>query len=151
MCLTHSLNPLAVCLCRSGRCERRIWHRKLLALITLTTVAGLVAMSAGQAPILNTEPCNALSIGEVADALNFTVLADLLDATRLYNALNGTRYVLLAPTDTAFTNALRATGLTAERLLSRPDLVSQLLSYHVVNSTNAATWFANKVNLMVQV
>lgn len=105
-------------------------------------------MTAGQAPILNTEPCNQLSIGEVADALNFTVLGDLLDATKLYNALNGTRYVLLAPTDMAFSNALKATGLTVEKLLSRPDLVSQILTYHVVNSTNAPAFFANRVRCL---
>lgn len=98
--------------------------------------------------LLMNEPCNDLSIGEVADALNFTVLGDLLDATRLYNALNGTRYTLLAPTDMAFANALRATGLSVERLLSRPDLVSQILTYHVVNSTNAAAFFANKVSVL---
>lgn len=113
-------------------------------LIPYPTYSGLVAMSAGQG-ILNTEPCNGLTIGEVADALNYTVLGDLLDATKLYNALNGTRYTLLAPRDAAFVNLLTALKTDVETLLKFPTVVADLLKYHVVNSTNVAGFLANQV------
>ena len=47
-------------------------------------------------------------------------------------------YTLFAPTDEAFVGLLGELGLTAEELLGQPELVTEVLKYHVVAGTNYA-------------
>jgi len=78
------------------------------------------------------------NIVEVAvEAGSFGVLASLLTAADLVDALSGDGpFTVFAPTDEAFGNAAADLGISLEELeaylLDNPDLLTQILQYHVV-------------------
>lgn len=70
---------------------------------------------------------------------NFSVLTAALTEADLVSALEGEGpFTVFAPTDTAFTNLLTALDISAQDLLSHPQL-SEVLLYHVVSGNIMST------------
>jgi transforming growth factor-beta-induced protein len=70
-----------------------------------------------------------------AETPEFTVLLAAVQAAdpAVLETLTGSGpYTVFAPTDAAFAAALEALGVTAEELLANTELLTQVLSYHVV-------------------
>eukprot|EP00095_Tigriopus_kingsejongensis_P010200 snap_masked-scaffold7487_size3159-processed-gene-0.1 protein:Tk10200 transcript:snap_masked-scaffold7487_size3159-processed-gene-0.1-mRNA-1 annotation:"hypothetical protein" len=64
---------------------------------------------------------------------DFTTLVAAVQAADLVDTLNGEGpFTVFAPTDEAFAAALDALGLTAEELLADTDLLTSVLTYHVI-------------------
>jgi transforming growth factor-beta-induced protein len=64
---------------------------------------------------------------------DFTTLAAALEAADLVDTLKGEGpFTVFAPTDEAFEAALADLGLTAEELLADTELLTSVLTYHVV-------------------
>lgn len=64
---------------------------------------------------------------------SFTTLVAAVQAADLVDTLSGEGpFTVFAPTDDAFAAALEALGLTAEELLADTDLLTSVLTYHVV-------------------
>ena len=74
------------------------------------------------------------TIVEVAvEAGSFTTLVAAVEAAGLVETLSGEGpFTVFAPTDEAFAAALDALGLTAEELLADTELLTSVLTYHVV-------------------
>lgn len=65
---------------------------------------------------------------------NFTTLVAAVQAAGLVETLSGEGpFTVFAPTDEAFAAALDALGLTAEELLADTELLTAVLTYHVVS------------------
>jgi len=68
-----------------------------------------------------------------------TVLVEAVVKANLVDTLSGTGpFTVFAPTDTAFTNALTALGLTKQELLDKADL-ADILKYHVLSGKVMST------------
>ena len=68
-----------------------------------------------------------------ADPAEFTVLVDAVVAADLAGALSGSGpFTVFAPTDAAFAALLGELGVTKEQLLADKDLLTAVLTYHVV-------------------
>ena len=64
---------------------------------------------------------------------SFTTLVAAVQAAGLVETLSGEGpFTVFAPTDDAFAAALEALGLTAEELLADTDLLTAVLTYHVI-------------------
>lgn len=76
------------------------------------------------------------TIPEVAtEAEGFETLVAAVEAAGLVETLSGEGpFTVFAPTDEAFAAALESLGLTAEELLADTELLTQVLTYHVVPS-----------------
>lgn len=67
-------------------------------------------------------------------ATGFSTLLAAAEAAGLAEELaEGGPYTIFAPTDGGFANALSALGLTAEELLADTELLTTILSFHVIN------------------
>lgn len=88
-----------------------------------------------------TEPTEPGTIVDVAVANgNFTTLVAAVQAAGLVDTLSGEGpFTVLAPTDDAFAAALDALGLTAEELLVDTELLTAVLTYHVIPAEVPAT------------
>jgi uncharacterized surface protein with fasciclin (FAS1) repeats len=75
-----------------------------------------------------------MDIVETATAAgDFTTLVAAVDAAGLVETLQGDGpFTVFAPTDEAFAAALEDLGLTAEELLADTELLTSVLTYHVV-------------------
>jgi len=63
----------------------------------------------------------------------FTILVDALKATGLDKTLEGAGpFTIFAPTDDAFKALFDKTGMTEQELLADQDVLTKILSYHVV-------------------
>ena len=71
----------------------------------------------------------------IAGSADHTVLAAAVEAAGLAETLAGGEFTVFAPTDAAFTAALEAIGITAEDLLANTELLTSVLTYHVVEGT----------------
>jgi uncharacterized surface protein with fasciclin (FAS1) repeats len=73
-------------------------------------------------------------IVETAQAAgDFTTLTAAVEAAGLTEILRGDGpFTVFAPTDAAFEEALSALGMTAEQLLADEELLTAILTYHVV-------------------
>lgn len=71
-----------------------------------------------------------------ADTSNLTLLSAALEASDLDNVLaaSDTQYTVFAPTDEAFTELLGELGVSADELLDNKQLLTQVLTYHVLPS-----------------
>ena len=88
------------------------------------------------------QPAEVGTIVDVAAANgSFTTLVAALEATGLDETLSGEGpFTVFAPTDDAFAAALDALGLTADELLADTELLTSVLTYHVVaGEVDAAT------------
>jgi uncharacterized surface protein with fasciclin (FAS1) repeats len=89
---------------------------KVLLPADKTVVATAAALAAGDAP-------------------EFTLLVEALQVTGLDTTLSGTGpFTVFAPTDAAFTALLDELGVTKEELFADTELLSTVLTYHVVPS-----------------
>jgi len=73
------------------------------------------------------------NIVETAKGAGFTALIAAVQSAGITSVLEGDGpFTVFAPTDEAFTNALKALGMTPEQLLSNKELLTKVLTYHVV-------------------
>ncbi len=73
------------------------------------------------------------TIVDVAIANDFTTLVAAVQAADLVDTLSGEGpFTVFAPTDEAFAAALESLDLTAEELLADTELLTAVLTYHVV-------------------
>ena len=73
------------------------------------------------------------NIVKTAEAAGFNTLVAAVKAANLTDTLeNKGPFTVFAPTDEAFGNALKALGMTADQLLGNTDLLTKVLTYHVV-------------------
>ena len=81
------------------------------------------------------------SIPEVAAAAgNFTTLLAAAEAAGLVETLSGPGpFTVFAPTDEAFAAALAAMNVTAEQVLADTEMLTAILSYHVVSGVAATS------------
>jgi uncharacterized surface protein with fasciclin (FAS1) repeats len=79
-------------------------------------------------------PSDAGTIVDVAvEAGTFTTLVAAVEAAGLVDTLSGDGpFTVLAPTDDAFAAALEALDMTADELLADTDLLTSVLTYHVI-------------------
>lgn len=82
-------------------------------------------------------PTEAAEPGTIVDVAvangSFTTLVAAVQAAGLVDTLNGDGpFTVLAPTDDAFAAALEALELTADELLADTDLLTSVLTYHVI-------------------
>jgi transforming growth factor-beta-induced protein len=82
---------------------------------------------------VDSEMAQADIVETAAAAGDFTTLAAALEAAGLVETLQGEGpFTVFAPTDAAFEAALADLGLTAEELLADTELLTSVLTYHVV-------------------
>merc|ERR1711920_10590 len=81
-------------------------------------------------------PAECLSIAETAVAANLTTLVAAVTAAGLADFLSDKSQTLtvLAPTDEAFAELLATLGATPDELLSNTDLLTSVLTYHVIET-----------------
>lgn len=77
-------------------------------------------------------------VGTIVDVAvangSFTTLVAAVEAAGLVETLSGDGpFTVLAPTDEAFTDALSALDMTAEELLADTELLTSVLTYHVIS------------------
>lgn len=96
-----------------------------------------VSADNGLVHVLNAVVLPGKTVVDIAlgDQTNFSVLTAAVVKAELLPALTNpfAKLTVFAPTNTAFTNALTALDLTAEELLSSPDL-ADILTYHVLGA-----------------
>lgn len=78
-----------------------------------------------------------MTIGQTVQALSssgqFTILAQAVEAANLIGALDGSEMItVFAPTDAAFEALLGELGTSLPELLANPQLLTSVLTYHVV-------------------
>jgi uncharacterized surface protein with fasciclin (FAS1) repeats/copper(I)-binding protein len=78
-------------------------------------------------------PADLVDVAVSTDGFNTLVAA--VQAAGLEDTLRGGEFTVFAPTDVAFAAALDALGLTAEELLADTELLTSVLTYHVVEGT----------------
>lgn len=103
--------------------------KKMLVALTATVAAG--SLLAG-----TVHAADEGSIAEIAASNgSFNTLVAALDAAGLTGAVDSCddeKLTVFAPTDAAFAAALEALGMTAEELLADTELLTSVLTYHVV-------------------
>lgn len=70
---------------------------------------------------------------------NFSLLVEAVVAADLAGALSNpnAHYTVFAPTNAAFMQALKETGMTKEQLFANKPLLTKILGYHVINGNMA--------------
>jgi LPXTG-motif cell wall-anchored protein len=111
--------------------------KKLLATLTATVAIG--ALSFGTARADETQ-----TIAEIASGNpDFSTLVAALGAADLvgpFDSCDDAKTTVFAPTNDAFAAALTALGMTADELLADTELLTSVLTYHVVaGEVDAAT------------
>jgi transforming growth factor-beta-induced protein len=99
--------------------------------------AATEAPAATDEPITTDAPVTTDAPGTIVEvavgAGDFTTLVAAVDAADLVETLSGEGpFTVLAPTDEAFATALTNLGLTAEELLADKELLTSVLTYHVI-------------------
>jgi transforming growth factor-beta-induced protein len=118
----------------------------LAAILALTAcgsdkkVTAAAATTSTQAAAAATTTAVAKKPGTIVDvaigAGSFTVLVEAVKAAGLVDTLSGPGpFTVFAPTDAAFTDALKTLGITKEQLLGDPAKLKTILTYHVVAGT----------------
>lgn len=111
--------------------------RLLAALLALTLLAAACGSDDEEAAAPAPAPEAAEEVGNLVEvavgAGDFTTLVAAVQAAGLVDTLSGDDpLTVLAPTDDAFAAALDALGLTAEELLADTELLTSVLTYHVI-------------------
>ncbi len=117
--------------------------RIVAALLTLTLIAAACGSdesndeAAAETPAAESEAEVAEAPGTIVDVAvangSFTTLVAAAQAAGLVETLSGDGpFTVFAPTDDAFAAALEALGLTAEELLGNTELLTSVLTYHVI-------------------
>ncbi len=123
-------------------------NSRILKLIAALFALAMVAAACGSDdsdtastgdPVETTETTEAASaddpgtIVDVAIANDFTTLVAAVQAADLVDTLSGEGpFTVFAPTDEAFAAALEDLDLTAEELLADTELLTAVLTYHVI-------------------
>jgi transforming growth factor-beta-induced protein len=110
------------------------------ALMSLTLVAAACGSDDNDTPVATEAPVATAAAeepGTIVDVAvangSFTTLVAAVQAADLVETLSGEGpFTVFAPTDEAFAAALTALGLTAEELLADTELLTSVLTYHVV-------------------
>jgi uncharacterized surface protein with fasciclin (FAS1) repeats len=118
----------------------------LIKLLAVFMAFGLVAAACGDdddAPVATGEPEATEEMADiVATAVgtgSFPTLVAALEAADLVETLQGEGpFTVFAPTEEAFAAALDALGITADELLADTELLTAVLTYHVVPGKNLA-------------
>lgn len=109
-----------------------------------TTVPEAPVMTVAEAPATTVAEAPA-ELGTIVDVAvangSFMTLVAAVQAAGLVETLSGEGpFTVFAPTDEAFAAALDALGLTAEELLADVELLTSILTYHVIaGAVDAAT------------
>jgi LPXTG-motif cell wall-anchored protein len=115
--------------------------RRALVLVAATTAAVLPLTTASAAPA-GGDPTK--TIAELATATpELSTLVAALTAADLvspFDSCDDAKTTVFAPTNDAFTAALAALGMSADQLLADKELLTSVLTYHVVSgAVDAAT------------
>ncbi|HYO88383.1 MAG TPA: fasciclin domain-containing protein, partial [Candidatus Limnocylindrales bacterium] len=103
--------------------------RKVFLVFSLLVVVAVMAIPAFAQ---DQQPTIAEVLANDPDG-RFTTLLAAVDAAGLGDAIAGLDgATLLAPTNDAFVASLEALGLTAEDVLANPEVLTQILTYHVL-------------------
>ncbi|MGB8859342.1 MAG: fasciclin domain-containing protein [Ilumatobacteraceae bacterium] len=123
--------------------QHRAGFKKKLALLVAAAAASVVplAASASAAPSAG-DPTKTIAEQASADP-QFSTLVAALGAAGLvgsFDTCTDPKTTVFAPTNDAFAAALASLGMTAEQLLAQKQLLTSVLTYHVVaGEVNAAT------------
>ena len=106
-----------------------------------TTVSSQVAPTEASAPAPTPEPGTIVEVAVNSGA--FPTLVAALQAAGLVDTLNGEGpFTVFAPTEEAFATALDQLGITADDLLADTELLTAVLTYHVLPIEAPATLVA---------
>lgn len=116
---------------------------KKLVLLAAAVAAGVLPLtaSASAAPRAG-DPTKTIAEQASADPQFSTLVAALgaADLVGAFDSCDDAKTTVFAPTNDAFAAALTALGLTAEQLLAQKELLTSVLTYHVVaGAVDAAT------------
>ncbi len=107
--------------------------------VTVEAVQAMMAEPMMEGGEMMEEPMSSLAESLIAasqlDMSDFTILLAAVQGANpliLNEALNGGPYTIFAPTNAAFEAAIEALGITADDLLNNTELLTTVLSYHVV-------------------
>lgn len=119
---------------------RRTLTLALAALLAVSLLAAPVSAKGDKAPAGPT-------IAEITEMDGFSTLNFALTATGLYDVLDGSgQYTVFAPTDEAFAALETANpGITAY-LVANPDVLTEVLLYHVTDGRRWSNSVVNKNN-----
>ena len=100
-------------------------------LITAATAALTISLLAGTA---SADETNTIAENAIADEQFSTLVAALTAADLVgpFDACDDPKTTVFAPTNDAFTAAFAALGVTAEEVLANTELLTTVLTYHVV-------------------
>jgi transforming growth factor-beta-induced protein len=109
------------------------------AAVSLSLIAAACGSDGDDSSVATDTPVEteAAELGTIVDVAvangSFTTLVAAVQAAGLVETLSGEGpFTVFAPTDDAFAAALEALGLTAEELLADTDLLTAVLTYHVI-------------------
>lgn len=107
-------------------------------------VTAAAALAVGTLSVGNAQADETQTIAEIASAnADFSTLVAALGAADLvgpFDSCDDAKTTVFAPTNAAFDAALQALGMTAEQLLADKELLTSILTYHVVSGeVDAAT------------
>lgn len=106
-----------------------------MKLVGMTAVFSLVLAACGtnDAETTTTVPREGTVLDLAVEAGQFSTLVAAIEAAGLDTALDGDGpFTVFAPTDAAFEDAFEALGLTADELLANTQLLTDILTYHVL-------------------
>jgi transforming growth factor-beta-induced protein len=117
---------------------------KKLVLLAAAVAAGVLPLtaSASAAAPRAGDPTKTIAEQAAADPQFSTLVAALgaADLVSAFDSCDDAKTTVFAPTNDAFAAALTALGMTAEQLLAQKDLLTSVLTYHVVaGAVDAAT------------
>ena len=84
---------------------------------------------------MHSQSTASMNVVQIAQSnADFSLLVEALQAAGLAGALTDTSasYTILAPTNTAFVQALQETGMTKAELFANKPLLTKILTYHVL-------------------
>ena len=124
---------------------RRIMTLALAALLAIALLAAPVAAKGDKAPSDATIVETALAVNKASG--EFTTLIAALTATGLDAVLDGKgQYTVFAPTDAAFAALETENPGITKQLLASPDLLTEVLLYHVTEGRRWSNSVLNKNN-----
>lgn len=114
----------------------------VIKLVVSCAKAGVVADS----PCGNSSKMECMTVVDTAKAAGLNTLLAAVKAAGLAETVNNpdAGLTIFAPTDEAFSAALTALGITAEDLLGNTELLTQILTYHVLPTPEPSTSLAEK-------
>lgn len=108
--------------------------------ISITGLSACNNMMANKTPVTTTpaqtQPMSKMNVVQIAQSTpDFSILVEAVQAAGLVQALSNpnANYTILAPTNAAFAQVLQETGLSKAALLGNKELLTKVLSYHVIN------------------